>query len=53
VPAVIRFISSEAEFTPKNIQTRESRAELIFRVRAQAASGDGLLKRGMPVEIWK
>jgi HlyD family secretion protein len=53
VPAVIRFISSEAEFTPKNIQTRESRAELIFRVRAQAASGDGLLKRGLPVEVWR
>jgi HlyD family secretion protein len=53
VPAVIRFIAEEAEFTPKNIQTRESRAELIFRVRAQAAAGDGLLKRGMPVEIWR
>jgi HlyD family secretion protein len=53
VPAVIRFISSEAEFTPKNIQTRESRAELIFRVRAVSASGDGALKRGLPVEIWR
>jgi HlyD family secretion protein len=53
VPAVIRFISNDAEFTPKNIQTRESRAELIFRVRAQAASADGLLKRGMPAEVWR
>jgi len=53
VSAVIRFISSEAEFTPKNIQTRESRAELIFRVRAVSASGEGLLKRGLPVEIWR
>ena len=53
VPGIIRFISSEAEFTPKNIQTRESRAELIFRVRAVSASGDGALKRGLPVEIWR
>ncbi len=52
-PAVIRFISNEAEFTPKNIQTRESRAELIFRVRATAASRNGALKRGLPVEVWK
>ena len=53
VPAIIRFISSEAEFTPKNIQTRESRAELIFRVRAVSSSGNGALKRGLPVEIWR
>lgn len=53
VRAVIRHIANEAEFTPKNIQTRESRAELIYRVRAQAASGGGLLKRGMPVEVWR
>ncbi len=53
VPAVIRFISSEAEFTPKNIQTRESRSELVFRVRAQASSREGLLKRGLPVEVWR
>ena len=53
IPAVIRFISSEAEFTPKNIQTRESRAELIFRVRAVSSSGGGALKRGLPVEIWQ
>jgi HlyD family secretion protein len=53
VAATVRFIASEAEFTPKNIQTRESRAELVFRVRATGPSGDGLLKRGLPVEIWK
>ena len=52
VAAVVRFLSSEAEFTPKNIQTRESRAELVFRVRASAPAA-GLLKRGLPVEIWR
>ncbi|HAO98520.1 MAG TPA: hypothetical protein DCQ83_00585 [Fibrobacteres bacterium] len=53
VTAKVSFISSEAEFTPKNIQTRESRSELVFRVRAAASSENGLLKRGLPVEIWK
>ena len=53
VSAAISFISSEAEFTPKNTQTRESRAELVFRVRAVASSQNGLLKRGLPVEIWR
>ena len=53
VPAVISWISAEAEFSPKNIQTRESRNELVFKVRAQAANPDGILKRGLPVEVWK
>lgn len=53
IPAVISWIGHEAEFSPKNIQTRESRNELVFRVRALAANKDGMLKRGLPVEIWK
>lgn len=53
LPAVISWIGHEAEFSPKNIQTRESRNELVFRVRALAANKDGMLKRGLPVEVWK
>lgn len=53
LPATISWIGNEAEFSPKNIQTRESRNELVFRVRALAANKDGLLKRGLPVEVWK
>jgi HlyD family secretion protein len=49
----VSWIGSEAEFSPRNIQTRESRNELVFRVRALAANKDGLLKRGLPVEVWK
>jgi HlyD family secretion protein len=52
-PAVISWISSDAEFSPKNIQTRESRNELVFKVRSMAANKDGLLKRGLPVEVWR
>jgi HlyD family secretion protein len=53
VPAAISWIGNEAEFSPKNIQTRESRNELVFKVRAEAANPDGTLKRGLPVEVWK
>jgi HlyD family secretion protein len=50
-PATITWVSDEAEFTPKNIQTRESRHELVFK--ATAANPGGELKPGMPVEVWR
>jgi HlyD family secretion protein len=52
-PAMVSWISSDAEFSPKNIQTRESRNELVFKIRALAANQNGLLKRGLPVEVWR
>lgn len=51
IPGVITWISDEAEFSPKNIQTRESRNELVFRVRVTLENRGGLLKQGLPVEI--
>ncbi|MBN1129582.1 MAG: efflux RND transporter periplasmic adaptor subunit [Chitinispirillaceae bacterium] len=53
LPALVTWIGNEAEFSPKNIQTRQSRNELVFRVRATVPNGEGVLKRGMPVEIWR
>ena len=53
LPATISWTGDAAEFSPKNIQTRESRNELVFRVRALAANKEGMLKRGLPVEVWK
>jgi HlyD family secretion protein len=53
VAGVITWVSDEAEFSPKNIQTRESRNELAFRVRATVPNPQGLLKRGLPVEVWR
>lgn len=49
----VSWISDDAEFSPKNIQTRESRNELVFRVRLEIDNKDGMLKRGLPVEIWR
>lgn len=53
VPARLSWVSSEAEFTPKGVQTREARNELVYRCRALAANPQGALKRGMPVEVWE
>jgi HlyD family secretion protein len=53
LPAAVTWIGSEAEFSPKNIQTRQSRNELVFRVRASIPNSEGILKRGLPVEVWR
>ncbi|MBN2035422.1 MAG: efflux RND transporter periplasmic adaptor subunit [Chitinispirillaceae bacterium] len=52
-PARVIWIGNEAEFSPKNIQTRQSRNELVFRVRAEVDNREGSLKRGLPVEVWR
>lgn len=44
------FISPEAEFTPKNIQTPEERTKLVFAVKIQVPNSDYDLKSGMPAD---
>jgi HlyD family secretion protein len=53
LPGTVSWIGSEAEFSPKNIQTRQSRNELVFRIRATIPNVNGKLKRGLPVEVWR
>lgn len=50
-PGQITWISSSAEFTPKTIQTREERANLVYAVDIEVKN-DGSLKIGMPAEMW-
>lgn len=50
-PGRITWISSSAEFTPKTIQTREERANLVYAVDIKVKN-DGSLKIGMPAEMW-
>jgi HlyD family secretion protein len=50
VPGVISEIASEAEFTPRNVQTKKERVNLVFRVKVSAANPDGVLKPGMPAD---
>ena len=45
----VSWISSEAEFTPKNVQTKEARADLVYAVKILIPNPDGALKIGMPV----
>ncbi len=47
----ISWIASEAEFTPKIIQTKEERVALVYAVKVQVKN-DGSLKIGMPAEMW-
>lgn len=47
----IAWISSEAEFTPKIIQTKEERVNLVYAVKIRVKN-DGSLKIGMPAEMW-
>lgn len=50
LPGTVRWVASEAEFTPKNIITKESRAGLVYAVKIDVPNPDGILKIGMPAE---
>ncbi|MNS88978.1 putative efflux pump membrane fusion protein [compost metagenome] len=50
-PGTISWIASSAEFTPKIIQTKEERANLVYAVKVDVKN-DGSLKIGMPAEMW-
>lgn len=45
------FISSTAEFTPKNIQTKDERTKLVFGVKISVPNPDNILKSGIPADV--
>lgn len=47
----VGFISPVAEFTPKTVQTREIRTDLVYRIRVIAQDPKGELRQGMPVSV--
>ena len=49
-PGTLRYIASEAEFTPKNVQTREERVKLVFGVKIAVDNPNHELKPGMPAD---
>jgi multidrug efflux pump subunit AcrA (membrane-fusion protein) len=49
--AKITHIADQAEFTPRNVQTAESRKTTVFAVKLQMANPDGKLKPGMPADV--
>lgn len=49
---IIEFINPEAEFTPKNVQTREERTRLVFAIKIRFENPQEILKPGMTLE-WR
>ena len=47
----VGFIASEAEFTPKTVQTPKERVKLVFRVKIDVANPQDDLKPGMPADV--
>ena len=48
----VAWVSPVAEFTPKNVQTPEARAELVYAVKLEVTNEEGLLKIGMPADVF-
>jgi HlyD family secretion protein len=46
----VTFIASEAEFTPKQIQTTEERVKLVYRIKIEVDNLKQELKLNMPVD---
>lgn len=51
IPAKVRFIATQAEFTPPVIYSRENRANLVFLVEAWPDTPNPALHPGLPVEV--
>lgn len=49
-PGVVSFIASQAEFTPKQIQTKEERVKLVYRIKVDVDNSAHELKNNMPVD---
>ena len=47
----VSWIASDAEFTPKTIQTKEERVDLVYAFKVRVLNPDGLIKIGMPGEV--
>lgn len=46
----VTYVSPRAEFTPRNVQTADERAKLVYRLKVRVDNRAGVLKPGMPVE---
>jgi membrane fusion protein YbhG len=48
---IVGFISPEAEFTPKSVQTEQVRDDLVYRLRIVAKDPENVFRQGMPVTV--
>jgi len=51
ISGTVSWVSSQAEFTPTPIQTRDERSNLVYAVKVRVANRGGVLKIGMPADI--
>jgi multidrug resistance efflux pump len=51
-PGTVSYISQQAEFTPKNVQTEEERVNMVFAVKVRLPNLDHWLKPGMPADAY-
>lgn len=49
--AKVSFISSQAEFTPASIETKDQRVKLVYQVKLDITNPDAQLKPGMPADV--
>jgi HlyD family secretion protein len=49
--ASVVYISDQAEFTPRNVQTVEGRSSTVYAIKLQVQDPDGKLKPGMPADV--
>jgi HlyD family secretion protein len=47
----LAFIAPNAEFTPKVVETKDLRVDLVFRIKVEVENPDGALKIGMPADV--
>jgi HlyD family secretion protein len=47
----VSYVADTAEFTPKNVQTKDERVRLVYKVKVTIPNADGALKIGMPVDV--
>ena len=50
LPGTVTYISPQAEFTPRNVQTADERSKLVYRIQVAVDNSAGVLKSGMPVD---
>ncbi|HET9480376.1 MAG TPA: HlyD family efflux transporter periplasmic adaptor subunit [Candidatus Polarisedimenticolia bacterium] len=50
-PGRVVYISTQAEFTPRNVQTRDDRVQLVYGVKVAVPNPDGTLKVGIPADV--
>ena len=46
----VTYLSPQAEFTPRNVQTADERSKLVYRIKVSVDNTQGILKSGMPVD---